>query len=160
MKTIYELNFSHLDIINKFIIEQKNDFLDFVKLGWNRKNIENQFKKKNNLSIGCFDEKKLCAFLIADKIINENLFDLDLHLMFVSKAERRKKYASKMLTFLEKNQKSLKIANIYLEVSTNNLGAINFYEKNNFVFYKFRHNYYCDNIKKSNAKCYFKKFKL
>ena len=34
---------------------------------------------------------------------------------------------------------------------------LNFYEKNDFVFYKFRHNYYRYNNKNVHAKCFIKK---
>ena len=51
---------------------------------------------------------------------------------------------------------SANISKIYIEVSENNHPAIKFYEKNNFVFFKFRHNYYSINNKKLNAMCFSK----
>ena len=45
------------------------------------------------------------------------------------------------------------------EVSDKNKEAINFYEKNNFVFLNFRHNYYNYNNETFNARCYQKIYK-
>ena len=95
--------------------------------------------------------------MIGEKIVNEKNFDLEMHLIFISKKNRRQNIASSILDFIEINKNLLNISKIYLEVSENNLGAIAFYEKNNFVFLKFRHNYYNYKNKIINAKCYTKK---
>ena len=76
--------------------------------------------------------------------------------MFVSKYFRRNNIGSSILKNIEINKNSNKITRVYLEVAENNLGALRFYEKNNFVFLKFRHNYYKNNNKIINAKCYTK----
>ena len=61
-----------------------------------------------------------------------------------------------MLSFIEKNKRSLNISKIFLEVSDKNSEAIKFYKKNNFVFFNFRHNYYREKNNMHNAICYLK----
>ena len=132
------------------------EFNKFSKLGWGFKNIKSHFQKNNNFSIGYFYKNKIYGILIGEKIINKTQFDLDVHIMFVSKYFRRNNIGSSILKNVEINKNSNKITRVYLEVAENNLRALRFYEKNNFVFLKFRHNYYKNNNKIINAKCYTK----
>ena len=156
MKIIKHLKYEDLFLVTDFFSIYKEEFNKFSKIGWSNKNIENHFKKKNNFSIGFFYKDKLCGILIGEKIINDKKYDLDIHIMFVSKYFRRNNIGSSILSNIEINKSFNKINRIYLEVAENNLGAIRFYEKNNFVFLKFRHNYYKNNNKIINAKCYTK----
>ena len=156
MKTIKKLQKDDLLLINEFILKEKKEFIFFSKLGWSNKNIENHFQKKNNFSIGYFYKNKLYGILIGEKIINITKYDLEVHIMFVSNKKRRNKIGSNILNFVDLNNKLSKISKIFLEVAENNLVAIKFYEKNNFVFFKFRHNYYKYNDKNIKAMCYFK----
>ena len=78
-----------------------------------------------------------------------------MHILFVSKHERRKKIATKLLNYIETN--NLNFIKIFIEVAEDNVEAINFYQKNNFVFLNFRHNYYMYNNKNIDAKCFIKK---
>ena len=157
MNTIKYLNFYDLPEINLFISKEKNEFSEFVNLGWKNNSIESHFNKNNNFSIGYFYKNKICAILIGEKIDNNLNYDLDVHIMLVAKDKRRNNIGSDMINFIENNKKHTNISKIYLEVSENNSKAIKFYQKNNFVFFKIRHNYYKGNIKKINAICYFKK---
>ena len=155
MKTIKQILLKDLSLINKFIVNQKEEYDTFKKLGWGHKGITNQLKKKSNFSLGYFNENILSGLLLGDKIKNNNNFDLDIHIIFVSKINRRSNIGTNLINFIETNKKTNNISKIYLEVSENNTGAIKFYEKNNFVFFKFRHNYY--NItNNNNARCYIK----
>ena len=154
MNNIQYLKFEDLHLVNNYIKSEKNAFDMFNKLGWSQKNIKSQFTKNNNLSIGYFIKKKLVGILIGEKIINNTNFDLEIHIMFVSKIMRRKKIGTSMLNFLDINKKLTNISKVYLEVSEDNKSAINFYEKNNFVFFNFRHNYYKINGTFINAVCY------
>ena len=143
-----------LFLIKTFILKEKKFFEKFFNLGWSYKNIKNHFHKENNISIGYFYNDILLGILIGEKILGDNNFDLDIHIMFIEKTKRRKKIGTKILNFIDKNKEILNIAEIRIEVSEKNLKAISFYEKNNFVFYKFRHNYYKENNISINAKCY------
>ena len=139
----------------KFIDDNSNEFNYFKTIGWNLKNIENQFSKNNNYSIGYYEADKLAGVLIGDTIKNDNAYDLELHILFVSKDLRRKKIATKLLNYIETN--NVNFSKIFIEVAEDNVEAINFYQKNNFVFLNFRHNYYRYNNKNIHAKCFIKK---
>ncbi len=156
MIKINKLKRTDLSKIDSLISEEKEDYNFFLKSGWNYKSIHNHFQKQNNLSLGCFIENAILGFLIGEKInINEQNI-LDVHIIYVSVKKRRYNIGSKILNYFLQNKFSTKISKIYVEVAENNMEAIKFYEKNNFVFYKFRHNYYMNENKSINAKCYYK----
>ena len=99
--------------------------------------------KNNNFSLIYFHQNKVSGLLIGEKIeANSNEYELELHIIFVSRNIRRKNIGTEMLSFIEKNKRSLNISKIFLEVSDKNSEAIKFYKKNNFVLFNFRHNYY------------------
>ena len=155
MNSISQLNKEELSSIIKFMDENSNEYSYFKKIGWNLKNIESQFNKVNNYSLGCFKANNLVGLLIGDKIKNNKDYDLELHILFVSKDQRRKQIATKLLNYVETNK--IKFSKIFIEVAEDNLNAISFYKKNNFVFLNFRHNYYKYNNRNVHAKCFIKK---
>ena len=155
MNKISLINKEQLLSIIKFIDDNIDEFNYFKKIGWNVKNIENQFNKNNNYSLGYYQTDKLAGVLIGDKIKNDNEYDLELHILFVTKDQRRKKIATKLLNYIETN--NLNFSKIFIEVAEDNLDAISFYKKNNFVFLNFRHNYYKYNDRNVHAKCFIKK---
>ena len=134
--------------------DNSNEYNYFKKIGWNLKNIESQFNKINNYSLGYFKANNLVGLLIGDAIKNNKDYELELHILFVSKDQRRKKIATKLLNYIETN--NLNFSKIFIEVAEDNVEAINFYQKNNFVFLNFRHNYYRYNDKNIHAKCFIK----
>jgi len=148
------INKEHLISIINFINYNSDEFNYFKKIGWNTKNIESQFSKDNNYSLGYFQDNNLVGVLIGDTIKNAKEYDLELHILFVSKDERRKKIATKLLNYIETN--NLNFSKIFIEVAEDNVEATNFYQKNNFVFLNFRHNYYRYNDKNIHAKCFIK----
>ena len=154
MNRISLINKEQLSSIIKFIDDNSNEFNYFKTIGWNLKNIENQFSKNNNYSIGYYEADNLAGVLIGDTIKNDNAYDLELHILFVSKDLRRKKIATKLLNYIETN--NVNFSKIFIEVAEDNVEAINFYQKNNFVFLNFRHNYYRYNDKNIHAKCFIK----
>ena len=155
MNRISLINKEHLISIINFINDNSDEFNYFKNIGWNIKNIESQFSKDNNYSLGYFQDNNLVGVLIGDTIKNDKEYDLELHILFVSKNERRKKIATKLLNYIETN--NLNFSKIFIEVAEDNVEAINFYQKNNFVFLNFRHNYYRYNDKNIHAKCFIKK---
>ena len=155
MNRISLINKEHLISIINFINDNSDEFNYFKNIGWNIKNIESQFSKDNNYSLGYFEDNNLVGVLIGDTIKNDKEYDLELHILFVSKDERRKKIATKLLNYVETNV--IKFSQIFIEVAEDNLDAISFYKKNNFVFLNFRHNYYKYNNKNVHAKCFIKK---
>ena len=157
MKTIIELNSKNIELFNNFLIEEKGPFSKFLNIGWSQENIKKHFDKENNLSIGYFHQNKLFGVLVGETIKMNESIELEVHIILVSNSLRRKKIGTNLIKYIETNKQFLDISKIHLEVAENNLSAIKFYEKNNFVFFKFRHNYYKYNNKNINAMCYFKK---
>ena len=155
MNRIRLINIENLSSIIKFIDDNSNEFNDFKKIGWNIKNIESQFIKDSNYSLGYYEANNLFGVLIGDIIKNDNVYDLELHILFVSKKLRRKKIATKLINYIETN--NVNFSKIFIEVAEDNVDAISFYQKNNFVFSNFRHNYYRYNDKNIHAKCFIKK---
>ena len=155
MNRIRLINKDQLLLITNFIDDNSDEFNYFKKIGWNIKNIESQFSKKNNYALGYYEDDKLVGILIGDAIKYDNEFDLELHILFVSKKLRRKKIATKILNYAETNR--TKFSQIFIEVAEDNVDAISFYKKNNFVFLNFRHNYYRYNDRNIHAKCFLKK---
>ena len=155
MNRIRLINKEQLSSITKFIDDNSNEFNYFKMIGWNIKNIESQFSKKNNYSIGYYEAGNLAGLLIGDTIKNDNAYYFELYILFVSKDLRRKKIATNLLNYIETN--NVNFSKILIEVAEDNLGAISFYQKNNFVFLNFRHNYYRYNNKNIHAKCFIKK---
>ena len=154
MNKISQINKEELSSIIKFIDDNSHEYSYFNKIGWNLNNIESQFNKVNNYSLGYFKDNNLVGVLIGDTIENDKEYDLELHILFVSKHQRRKKIATKLLNYIETN--NLNFSKIFIEVAEDNVEAINFYQKNNFVFLNFRHNYYRYNDKNIHAKCFIK----
>ena len=155
MNSISQLNKEELSSIIKFMDENSDEYSYFKKIGWNLKNIESQFNKVNNYSLGYFKANNLVGLLIGDKIKNNKDYDLELHILFVSKDQRRKQIATKLLNYVETN--IIKFSQIFIEVAEDNVDAISFYKKNNFVFLNLRHNYYRYNDRNIHAKCFIKK---
>ena len=155
MNSISQINKEELSSIIKFIDDNSHEYSYFNKIGWSLNNIESQFNKVNNYSLGYFKANNLVGLLIGDAIQNDKDYDLELHILFVSKDQRRKQIATKLLNYVETN--IIKFSQIFIEVAEDNLDAISFYKKNNFVFLNFRHNYYRYNDKNIHAKCFIKK---
>ena len=156
MIDIKKLDLNDLGTVKLFILKERKDYENFFQIGWNLENIESHFHKGNNLSLGCFVENSLTGLLIGEKIPNDIDFDLEIHIMFISKTNRRKSLGSNILNFIKINKRNLDVSKIFLEVAQNNVYAINFYKKNKFVFFKLRHNYYKENNKAINAMCFSK----
>ena len=155
MNSISLINKEKLSSIIRFIDDNSDEFSYFKKIGWNPKNIKSQLNKVNNFSLGFFKANNLEGLLIGDVIKNDKDYDLEMHILFVSKTQRRKQIATKLLNYVETN--IIRFSQIFIEVAEDNLDAISFYKKNNFVFLNFRHNYYKYNDKNVHAKCFIKK---
>ena len=154
MNRISIINKEQILSITKFIDNNVQEFNYFKKIGWSIKNIESQLSKDNNYSLGYYKANNLVGVLIGDTIKNDKDYALELHILFVSKDLRRKKIATKLLNYVEAN--NMNLSKIFIEVAEDNVEAINFYQKNNFVFLNFRHNYYRYNDKNIHAKCFIK----
>ncbi len=157
MSKIKKITSNQIKLLKKFISIEKKEFNYFDKIGWSEKNIYNYIQKKNNASIAYYEDDELTGFLLGEFIKEEEYFNLEVYIIYVSQGKRREKIGTKLLNHFIFNKKTLNISKIYLEVSAENISAIKFYERNNFVFLNFRHNYYKYNNKLVNAMCYMKK---
>jgi len=155
LNSISLINKKELSSVIKFMNDNIDEYSYFKKIGWSLKNIESQFNKVNNYSLGYFKANNLVGFLIGDAIKNDKDYELELHILLVSKDQRRKQIATKLLNYVETN--IINFSQIFIEVAEDNLDAISFYKKNNFVFLNFRHNYYRYNDRNIHAKCFIKK---
>ena len=88
-------------------------------------------------------------------VFGEQDYPEDIRLKYRFLDLRRKKIATKLLNYIETN--NVNFSKIFIEVAEDNVEAINFYQKNNFVFLNLRHNYYRYNNKNIHAKCFIKK---
>tara|TARA_B100001057_G_scaffold451550_1_gene494649 strand:- start:2334 stop:2810 length:477 start_codon:yes stop_codon:yes gene_type:complete len=156
LKLFKNLSKNDLGLINLLITNEEKDFSYFKNLGWSKKNIINQLNKNNNFMLGYLIDNKLIGILIGDITENNEDLELEIHLLFVSKKYRRKKIATSLLDHIQLKRKLFNISKIYIEVAENNSKALKFYEKNNFVFFNFRHNYYRYKNDTINAKCFYK----
>ncbi len=156
MKLFKKLSKNDLGLIDLLITNEEKDFSYFINLGWSKQNIINQLNKINNFSLGYILDNKLSGLLIGDLTEIDKNMELEIHVLFVSKKYRRNKIATNLLDRIQLSKKLFNISKIYLEVAENNSSAIKFYEKNNFVYYNFRHNYYKYKNDTINAKCYYK----
>ncbi len=99
----------------------------------------NDYKLTNNPFSKCLiylENNTIIAF-IDYSIIYEKI---EINYIFVKEEYRRKNIASKLLSYLIKN--NLDKENITLEVNINNIKAINLYKKFNFKEVAIRKNYY------------------
>ena len=157
MNNIRKITTKDKKLLKNFIKYEKEGFDYFFKLGWSEKNILDYLKNNNNASLAYFEGEKIVGFLIGELIKEEKYNNLEIYIIYISIRKRREKIGTKLLNYFISNKKNFNISKIYLEVSEDNVSAIKFYEKNNFVFLNFRHNYYSYNNKLLNALCYMMK---
>ena len=81
MNSISQLNKEELSSIIKFMNDNTDEYNYFKKIGWNQKNIESQFNKVNNYSLGYFKANTLVGLLIGDAIKNDKYYDLEVHIL-------------------------------------------------------------------------------
>ena len=118
------------------------DYKRFKKIGWTDKEIINQIKNANNLSICLWVKKELVGFIIGNLITLENLSEYEIFIVYIDKKYRKLGYASCLINYIKDYPIKYMLKKITLEVSRNNNEAINLYKKNNFHQIGIRKNYY------------------
>lgn len=108
------------------------------------KNIFDEYKDNYYLNVSGFT--KIYTYTVENKIVGFLVFDIiyekcEIIDIYVSKDYRRHNIAYKLISEIEKD---FNIENITLEVSSNNISAINLYKKLNFKEVAIRKNYYND----------------
>ena len=108
------------------------------------KNIFNEYK--DNYYTNISDFTKIYTYTVENKIVGFLVFDIiyekcEIIDIYVSKDYRGQNIAYKLISEVEKD---FNIENITLEVSSNNISAINLYKKLNFKEVAIRKNYYND----------------
>jgi len=137
------------NFFKSLILNEGNNYDDFLSMGWSKNQIINQINKKTNLSFGAFYNDDLISFILGDLFNIEKISEYEILLIYVCKNYRKKSIGTKLIKKIEKNNTRLK--NIYLEVSTNNFEAISFYKKMNFIEMHTRKNYFFINGKYIDA---------
>ena len=124
--------------INEYIECYEID-LKTIKL-WNLKQWEMELKKKYVYGFACFRDYEIVGVCLFQKIFcNAELTYLSIHPKY-----KRRGLGKKLLKEILKQCKILSIEKILLEVSENNLAAINFYHSFGFKTIGIRKSYYKD----------------
>ena len=124
------------------IIEFDNKYLfDIYELGtllnknFSRLYDEESLNKGVNKTFLCVDNDKLIGFIHIQDLVDE----IDIINLVIDEKYRRKGYASMLIDYVTNYAKDKKII---LDVSDQNLSAINLYKKYNFVEINRRKGYY------------------
>ena len=129
---------------------KKGDLLKIIEINnsnfdhpFSIKDIENYFKE-NAIKIWKISTQKIVGFAIFYHIRDE----IEIIKIGIMKSYQRKNYGSLIINEIKKLDD---IKKIFLEVSTENTQAINFYFKNGFKKIGIRKAYYKDNKKRTDA---------
>ena len=123
--------------------------------GWSQKSISNYIHNPKYISLGYFQKKKLCAFIISNYIKINDIFENEILLICVEKKFRRKGIGTALISYIINQKKYFNLSNIYLEFSAKNRKAKSFYENCGFKYISLRKKYYTlNNNKKEDALLY------
>ena len=61
------------NFFKNLILNEGNNYDDFLSMGWSKNQIINQINKKTNLSFGAFYNEDLISFILGDIFINEKI---------------------------------------------------------------------------------------
>jgi len=137
----------NIDQLNALFLTNLVDYEYFKKLNWNLVQILSQLKTDNNQSFSLWKSNKLIGFIIGNLISIEKKLEYEILLIYVDKKFRKLGFASKLINVVSKFPHLYPLCKITLEVSENNIAAINLYKKNKFSHIGERKNYY--NINKN-----------
>ena len=138
-----------INSIDRLIFFEKNNYIEFLKMGWSTKQVLNQLNKNIDFSFGGFNNNSLNSFILGDLFNIEKISEYEILLLYVCKKFRNKGFGTKLLKKIEENNTQLK--KIYLEVSENNLEGLTFYKKMNFKKIYTRKKYFSFQNNKINA---------
>ena len=107
---------------------------------WSKKQWANEFKKEGIKVFGLL----LSNFVVGICVFHVVLDEAQINFFAVNQKYRKRGFGTYLMNYLIKECKKLKINNLYLEVSHNNITAEKFYDRFNFSTVKIRKNYYKD----------------
>ena len=122
-----------------------------IKL-WSYEQWESALKKKDNRSLAVYANEKFIGVCVYQLILDE----AELLYLAIRPEHTRKGFGQSLFAEFLNITKKNNIKKIFLEVSSNNLSAIEFYKKFNFQTISVRKNYYkngSDAILKSKVVC-------
>lgn len=115
--------------------------------------------KEEDLSSYLMDEDKKMILLALDKkviafvALSISLDEAEIDYLAIEKEEEGKGYSNQLLhNAFELLKKEYQAKTVFLEVREHNIRAISLYEKNGFVLYRRRKNYYLSPVE--DALCY------
>ena len=136
------LNKNDFNELKDLFIKEKNNLNYYKKIGWTESGILSQLIKKNNHSIGLFTVSRLIGFIIGDLYTVDKFSEYEILLLYICKKYRKKGYASDLLNLITGTHYKSSLNQVTLEVSENNIEAINLYIKNKFIEVGKRNKYY------------------
>ena len=110
-----------------------------IKL-WNYEQWKSELKKKDIKALAIYKNEKFIGVCVFQFLLDE----AELNFLAIRSTYNRKGLGEILFTEFLNLSKSNNIKKIFLEVSSNNLPAIRFYEKFNFRTINIRKNYYRD----------------
>ena len=136
------LNKNDFNELKDLFIKEKNNLNYYKKIGWTESGILSQLIKKNNHSIGLFTFSRLIGFIIGDLYTVDKFSEYEILLLYICNKYRKKGYASDLLNLITETHYKSSLNQVTLEVSENNIEAINLYIKNKFIEVGKRNKYY------------------
>lgn len=102
---------------------------------WSEEILKNQLESKYAYNLGCYHDEDLVGYLLATRIFDES----ELLKIGTLSEQRKKGIGTKLLSqYLNANLGCC----FFLEVASDNQEAISLYEKNHFITYQTRKDYY------------------
>tara|TARA_Y100001970_G_C14204911_1_gene843408 strand:+ start:1117 stop:1599 length:483 start_codon:yes stop_codon:yes gene_type:complete len=157
LQKIELLNYSNINLCADLVVENKSDLDYFHRLGWSPNQINDQINKNTNFSFGFWESNILVAFILGNLIAIEKFSEYEILILYVDFKYRKIGKASSLINYLSSFSFIKPLNKISLEVSKNNIPAINLYKKNGFYKIGERKNYYNMNNIKENALIFEKK---
>ena len=107
---------------------------------WSKKQWANELKKQGIKVFGLLLKNLVIGICVFQVVLDE----AQINFFVVNKKFRKKGYGSHLMSYLIKQCEEININKLFLEVSKNNINAVNFYSKFDFFTVAVRRNYYKD----------------
>tara|TARA_Y100000741_G_scaffold363243_1_gene351032 strand:+ start:112 stop:594 length:483 start_codon:yes stop_codon:yes gene_type:complete len=142
---------------NNLLLESGSDYEYFKQLGWSLKEINTQFNKINNFSLGLWESEKLVGLVFGELLIIEKKSEYEIFIIYVHKKYRKKGCGSYLLQSILKSNFTKPLQRISLDVSVSNIPAIKLYNKYNFKQTGIRKKYFLIDSQREDALIFEKK---